>query len=81
MALTYHATDRLPHWARCEWHHDAHKYESQVWFGVRCVDGWVRMNVTMPEEFGQKSITQRQVLQDLIEQLTVQLAKVTLEET
>lgn len=80
MALTYHAVDRLPNWARCEWHHDAYKYESEVWFGIRCVDGTVKLKVTMPEEFGQQSITRRLVLQDMIEQLTVQLATITLEE-
>jgi hypothetical protein len=80
MALTYHAADRLPSWARCEWHHDAYSYESQVWFGVHCADGNVHVTVTMPEEFGQRSITRRVVLQDMIEQLTVQLAKATLEE-
>jgi hypothetical protein len=81
MSLSYHDAQRLPSWARCEWHHDTYKYESQVWFGVRCADGSVHVKVTMPEEFGQKSITRRAVLQDMIEQLTVQLAHVTLEET
>ena len=81
MSLSYHDTQRLPDWARVEWQHDPYKYESQVWFGVRCVDGYVKLVATMPEEFGQKSITRRKILQDLIEQLTVQLATVTLEET
>jgi hypothetical protein len=81
MSLSYHDAQILPSWARVEWRHDSYKYESQVWFGVRCADGSVHVNVTMPEEFGQKSITRRAVLQDMIEQLTVQLAKVTLEET
>lgn len=81
MALAYSDTDRLPYWARCEWQHDPYKYESQVWFGVKCADGYVQLKVTMPEEFGQKTITRRKILQDMIEQLTVQLAKATLEET
>ena len=81
MSLSYHDAQILPSWARVEWRHDSYKYESQVWFGVRCADGSVHVNVTMPEEFGQKSITRRAVLQDMIEQLTVQLAHVTLEET
>jgi hypothetical protein len=34
----------------------------------------------MPEEFGQKSVTRRQILEDMIEQLTVQLATLTLED-
>jgi hypothetical protein len=80
MALTYHDAQRLPSWARVGWHHDSFRYESQVWFGVRCADGNVHLKVTMPEEFGQKITTRRQVLQDMIEQLTVQLAHVTLEE-
>ncbi len=80
MSLTYHDTNRLPTWARCEWHKDSYRYESQVWFGVKCVDGIVAIKVTMPEEFGQMSVTRRKVLQDMIEQLTVQLATITLEE-
>jgi hypothetical protein len=81
MALSYSATDRLPHWARTQWEHDAYKYESKVWFGVQCVDGPVQVVVTMPEQFAQPSPSRRRILQDMIEQLTVQLAKVTLEET
>jgi hypothetical protein len=38
------------------------------------------MKITMPEEFAQPSPSRRRILQDLIEQLTVQLATVTLEE-
>jgi hypothetical protein len=37
--------------------------------------------VTMPEQFAQPSPSRRRILQDMIEQLTVQLAKATLEET
>lgn len=81
MAITYSATDRLPNWAKVQWVHDAYKYESQVWFGVHCVDGPITVKVTMPEEFAQPSPSRRRILQDLIEQLTVQLATVTLEET
>lgn len=81
MALSYHAVRELPNWARCEWHHDAYSYESQVWFGVSCADGNVTLKVVMPEEFGQRSTTRRKILQDMIEQLTVQLATLTLEET
>ena len=81
MAITYSSTDRLPNWARAEWHQDAYMYESQVWFGVKCVDGPISMKITMPEEFAQPSPSRRRILQDLIEQLTVQLAAVTLEET
>ena len=81
MSLSYHDKDRLPQWARVEWHHDPYKYESQVWFGVKCADGYAKLVVTMPEEFGQKNTTRRKILQDMIEQLTVQLATVTLEET
>ena len=81
MALTYSTPDRLPHWAKVKWEHDAYKYESKVWFGVQCVDGMIAVNVTMPEEFAQPSPSRRRILQDMIEQLTVQLAKATLEET
>jgi hypothetical protein len=35
----------------------------------------------MPEQFAQPSPNRRRILQDMIEQLTVQLAKATLEET
>ena len=80
MALTYSATDRLPHWAKVQWEHDAYKYESKVWFGVQCIDGMIAVNVTMPEEFAQPSPSRRRILQDMIEQLTVQLATATLEE-
>jgi hypothetical protein len=81
MAITYSSTDRLPHWAQVHWDHDTHKYESKVWFGVRCTDGPIQVVVTMPEQFAQPSPSRRRILQDMIEQLTVQLAKVTLEET
>jgi hypothetical protein len=81
MSLSYHDSQRLPHWAKVQWDHDAHKYESKVWFGVQCTDGMIAVNVTMPEEFAQPSPSRRRILQDMIEQLTVQLAKVTLEET
>jgi hypothetical protein len=81
MALTYSATDRLPHWARTHWEHDPYKYESKVWFGVQCIDGPIQVAVTMPEQFAQPSPNRRRILQDMIEQLTVQLAKATLEET
>ncbi len=81
MAITYEAADRLPHWAKVQWDYDAHKYESKVWFGVQCTDGMIAVNVTMPEEFAQPSPSRRRILLDMIEQLTVQLAKVTLEET
>jgi hypothetical protein len=81
MAITYSSTDRLPHWAQVKWDHDAHKYESKVWFGVTCIDGSVSVKVSMPEEFAQPSPSRRRILQDMIEQLTIQLAEVTLEET
>jgi hypothetical protein len=81
MAITYEAADRLPHWAMVRWDHDSYKYESRVWFGVQCTDGMIAVNVTMPEEFAQPSPSRRRILLDMIEQLTVQLAKATLEET
>jgi hypothetical protein len=81
MAITYSSTDRLPHWAQVKWDHDAHKYESKVWFGIQCTDGPIQVMVTMPEQFAQPSPSRRRILQDMIEQLTVQLAKATLEET
>ncbi len=81
MSLSYHDSQRLPHWAKVRWDHDAYKYESKVWFGVTCVDGMVAVNVSMPEEFAQPSPSRRRILQDMIEQLTIQLAEVTLEET
>ena len=80
MSLSYHDTDRLPNWAKIEWHHDVHRYENEVWFGIRCYDGNVGLKIIMPEEFGQKSVTRRQILEDMIEQLTVQLATLTLED-
>ena len=81
MAIAYSSTDRLPHWAQVKWDHDAYKYESKVWFGVQCIDGMIAVNVSMPEEFAQPSPSRRRILQDMIEQLTIQLAEVTLEET
>ncbi|CAB5220171.1 hypothetical protein UFOVP232_71 [uncultured Caudovirales phage] len=80
MSLSYHDTNRLPNWARVEWHRDEYSYESEVWFGIRCADGNVGLKIGMPEEFGQRSVTRRKVLQDMIEQLTIQLATITLEE-
>lgn len=81
MAIAYSSTERLPNWAKVQWEHDAYKYTSKVWFGVQCTDGVIAVNVTMPEEFAQPSPSRRRILQDMIEQLTVQLAKATLEET
>lgn len=81
MAITYSSTNRLPHWAQVKWDHDAYKYESKVWFGIMCTDGPIQVMVTMPEQFAQPSPNRRRILQDMIEQLTVQLATVTLEET
>jgi hypothetical protein len=81
MALTYSTPDRLPNWAAVKWEHDSMQYESQVWFGIKCTDGPIQVVVTMPEEFGFPTPNRRRILQDMIEQLTVQLAKVTLEET
>lgn len=81
MALTYSTPDRLPNWAMVQWRHDSLQYESEVWFGVKCTDGLIELVVTMPEEFAQPSPNRRRILQDMIEQLTVQLAKATLEET
>lgn len=81
MAITYSSADRLPHWARVRWDHDQYKYESKVWLGIHCVDGPIQVVVTMPEQFAQPSPNRRRILQDMIEQLTVQLAKATLEET
>jgi hypothetical protein len=81
MAISYSSTDRLPHWAQVRWEHDAYKYESKVWFGVNCTDGPIRVMVIMPEQFAQPSPSRRRILQDMIEQLTIQLAEVTLEET
>ena len=81
MSLSYHDSQRLPHWAKVQWDHDAHKYESKVWFGVQCTDGMIVDYVKMPEEFAQPSPSRRRILLDMIEQLTVQLAKATLEET
>ena len=81
MALSYSSTDRLPHWAQVRWDHDAYNYESKVWLGIRCTDGPIQVVVTMPEQFAQPSPSRRRILQDMIEQLTIQLAEVTLEET
>ena len=81
MALTYSTPDRLPNWAKVQWRHDSLQYESEVWFGVQCTDGLIKLVVTMPEEFAQPSPNRRRILQDMIEQLTVQLATATLEET
>lgn len=80
MSLSYHDKDRLPNWAFLQWDTKPYEYETTVKFAVKCLDGLVRIDVSMPEEFGQQSITRRVVLQNLIEQLTVQLATVTLEE-
>ncbi len=81
MAIAYSSTDRLPHWARVQWDHDAYRYESKVYFGVHCTDGPISVVVTMPEQFAQPAPNRRRILQDMIEQLTVQLAKATLEES
>jgi hypothetical protein len=81
MATTYSTPDRLPHWAAVKWEQDANRYESRVWFGIRCTDGPIHVMVTMPEQFLEPSPSRRRILQDMIEQLTVQLAKATLEET
>lgn len=79
MSLSY-SNKSLPPWAFVQWDTQPYEYETTVKFAVKCLDGLVRIDVSMPEEFGQPSYTRRAVLQNLIEQLTVQLATITLEE-
>ena len=80
MSLSYSDTRKLPPWAFVQWDANPNLYETSVKFAVKCSDGLVRIDVSMPEEFGQKSVTRRQILEDMLEQLTVQLAIATLEE-
>jgi hypothetical protein len=80
MALAYN-TKSLPPWAFVQWDANPNLYETSVKFAVKCSDGLVRIDTTMPEEFAMEKVTRRMVIEDMMKQLTIQLAIVTLEET
>lgn len=81
MALSYtHPEGRLPHWAKIHRHLDVAADVSHVAFDVICVDGTVSVVTMMPDSLWGSGKTKREVIEDMIEQLTVQLATLTLEE-
>ena len=81
MALSYqHPEGKLPHWAKVHRHFDIAADVSHVAFDVICVDGTVRIKTSMPDSLWGSGQTKREVIENMIEQLTVQLATLTLEE-
>lgn len=80
---------RNPHpiWIRAELnpdYRDAHLYAD---IGVRCRDGWVHVMHSKIDLYQHNDIdidirkTRRELLQELHEHITIELAKLTLEET
>ena len=81
MAVTYSQLEsQLPHWVKVHRHFDVAADVSHVAFDVTCIDGYVKLKVSMPDSLWTSQKRKRQVLEDMIEQLTVQLATLTLEE-
>lgn len=72
--------ERLPHWAKVQYYRDFPSEMARVYFGVLCTDGHVALNIAMSSSMWEPVKTKREVLEDMIEQLTVQLATLTLEE-
>ena len=71
---------QLPHWAKVQYYRDIPSEMAKVHLGVICSDGRVSLNVAMSSSMWEQGKTKREVLEDMIEQLTVQLATLTLEE-
>jgi hypothetical protein len=81
MAVTHSQLEsQLPHWAKVQYYRDVPSEMAKVYFGVLCTDGRVAINVAMSSSMWEQGKTRREVLEDMIEQLTVQLATLTLEE-
>jgi hypothetical protein len=76
----------LPQWCVVEGYHDINNQDWRFRIGMQCVDADVRVldipaySVRAAGRSDRLQLTRRQLLELLIEQLTVQLATVTLEE-
>jgi hypothetical protein len=80
MAIAYSPAHCMPSWAKVQWQHDPLQLYVSVLYTVTCEDGAIRLLVTMPDATSH-ALKRRRVLQSMIEQLNVQLATLTLEET
>jgi hypothetical protein len=76
----------LPQWCVVEGYHDSNNQDWRFRIGMQCVDADVRVldipayPIRAAGRSDRLQLTRRQLLELLIEQLTVQLATVTLEE-
>jgi hypothetical protein len=81
MAKTlFQIEEKLPHWIKIQSQRDIVSEMSYVALAVTCIDGYVKLGVSMPDSLWASQKIKRQVLEDMIEQLTAQLAILTLEE-
>ncbi len=77
----------LPRWCVVEGYHDFNNQDWRFRIGMQCLDADVRVmdipayTVSAAGRSDRLRLTRRQLLELLIEQLTVQLATATLEET
>ncbi len=72
--------EHLPHWLRVQSRRDIATEMSYVAFAISCIDGYVRLGISMPDSLWSSQKRKRQILEEMIEQLTVQLATLALEE-
>jgi hypothetical protein len=81
MAITHSLIEEhLPHGIRVQSRRDIDTEISHVALAITCIDGYVRLGLSMPDSLWTSQKRKRQVLEEMIEQLTVQLATITLEE-
>jgi hypothetical protein len=72
--------EKLPHWIKIQSQRDIVSEMSYVALAVTCIDGYVKLGVSMPDSLWTSQKRKREVIENMIEQLTVQLATLTLEE-
>jgi hypothetical protein len=76
---------RKPIWIRAELNDDYRDASVYADIGVRCRDGWVHVMHSRLSHYQNNDIdmrkTRRELLQELHEHITLELAKLTLEET
>ena len=74
-----------PSWLRAEINDDYRDSHAYADVGVRCRDGWVHVMHSRVDTYQRNDIdmrkTRRELLQELHEHITLELAKLTLEET
>jgi hypothetical protein len=85
MATPSSIYQRSPNWIRAEINDDYRDACIYADIGVRCRDGWVHVMHSRIDHYQQNDIdmrkTRRELLQELHEHITLELARLTLEET